>query len=70
MNKHSPLNTIGLLSNSKPIKPRNNHHYSISYQNYHFNHLDQSSVIDSPAASPNQKNYDYILKFLLVSYLN
>lgn len=71
MNRHSsplssclnPLN--GSNSKSKHIKPRNNHHYNISYQNYHFNQFDHQQI-NSPSSSPNDKNYDYHLKFLLV----
>lgn len=78
MNKHSPLHTIGLASSclngggnprlTTTIKPRNNHHYNISYQNYHFNHLDHSSfnLDEHQPTSPNGKDYDYYCKFLLV----
>jgi len=66
------LNSIGLNSgghSKSTIKPRNNHHYNISYQNFNYNHLDHSSfnLIDTQPRSPNgKKNYDYLLKFLLV----
>lgn len=76
MNRQSPLHSIGLTSsclnsgNSKTtsIKPRNNHHYNISYQNYHFNHLDQLALNleNYKQSSANGKDYDYLLKFLLV----
>lgn len=71
-NKHSPLHTIGLASgclnasSSKPIKPRNNHQYSISYQNYHFTHLDHTLLDSSPSSSVNRKSYDFKLKFIIV----